>query len=242
MASRALEAAETLAGEGDRGRSDRPALACARSTWPTIVASVKKTSRLMCVYEGVKTLGIGAEISAAIAESEAFDYLDAPILRLGGAEAPIPYSPVLEKAAVPQVDDIRRGRAQAGGRAGLTWRSRSSCRASTWTWRRARSRAGSSARARRVAKGQPLFEIETDKAAMEIEAPADGVLRGVAGAARRDVAGRRGGRLDLRAGRSLRGGRGRSRRGRRSRAAAAGGRARRPPRAGSRASAGWIFP
>ena len=67
---------------------------------------MKKTSRLICVYEGVKTLGIGAEISAAIAESEAFDYLDAPIVRLGGAECPMPYSPELEKAAVPQVEDI----------------------------------------------------------------------------------------------------------------------------------------
>ncbi len=56
-----------------------------------------------------KTLGMGAEISAMIAESEAFDYLDAPILRLGGAEAPIPYNPVLEKAAVPQTDVIVAG-------------------------------------------------------------------------------------------------------------------------------------
>ncbi len=67
---------------------------------------MKKTSRLVCVYEGVKTLGIGAEISAMIAESEAFDYLDAPIVRLGGVESPIPYNPVLEKAAVPQTPDI----------------------------------------------------------------------------------------------------------------------------------------
>jgi pyruvate dehydrogenase E1 component beta subunit len=73
---------------------------------PAIIASVKKTARLLAVYEGVKTLGVGAEISAIVAESEAFDYLEAPILRLGGAEAPIPYSPVLEKAAVPQVEDI----------------------------------------------------------------------------------------------------------------------------------------
>jgi pyruvate dehydrogenase E1 component beta subunit len=73
---------------------------------PAIIESVKKTSRLLCVYEGVKTLGIGAEISAAIVESEAFDYLDAPVLRLGGAEAPLPYNPELEKAAVPQVPDI----------------------------------------------------------------------------------------------------------------------------------------
>ncbi len=54
----------------------------------------------------MKTLGIGAEVSATIAESEAFDYLDAPIVRLGGAETPIPYNPELEKATVPQVPDI----------------------------------------------------------------------------------------------------------------------------------------
>ena len=50
----------------------------------------RRRTRLLCVYEGVKTLGIGAEISAAIAESEAFDYLDAPIVRLGGADMPDP--------------------------------------------------------------------------------------------------------------------------------------------------------
>ncbi|MFD9900543.1 alpha-ketoacid dehydrogenase subunit beta [Mesorhizobium sp. UC22_110] len=72
----------------------------------TIIDSVKKTSRLLCVYEAVKTLGIGAEVSAAVAESDAFDYLDAPIVRLGGAEVPIPYNPDLEKATVPQVPDI----------------------------------------------------------------------------------------------------------------------------------------
>ena len=105
MVHRALEAAATLAGEGIEAevidlRTLRPL------DTETIIASVKKTSRLACIYEGVKTLGIGAEISAMIAESEAFDYLDAPILRLGGAEAPIPYNPVLEKAAVPQTDRI----------------------------------------------------------------------------------------------------------------------------------------
>ncbi len=73
---------------------------------PAIVESVSRTHRLLCVYEGVKTLGIGAEVSAAIAESEAFDFLDAPIIRLGGAEVPLPYNPELEKAAVPQVPDI----------------------------------------------------------------------------------------------------------------------------------------
>ena len=105
MVHRALEAADILAKEGIDVevvdlRSLRPI------DRPAIIASVKKTGKLLAVYEGVKTLGVGAEISATIAESEAFDYLDAPILRLGGAEAPIPYSPVLEKAAVPQVLDI----------------------------------------------------------------------------------------------------------------------------------------
>ena len=105
MVHRALEAAIELAKDGIEAevidlRSLRP------MDTGTIIASVKKTGKLICVYEGVKTLGIGAEISAAIAESEAFDYLDAPILRLGGAECPIPYNPDLEKTAVPQVDTI----------------------------------------------------------------------------------------------------------------------------------------
>lgn len=108
MVHRALEASTHLAAEGIEAevidlRSLRPI------DTATIVKSVKKTTRLACVYEGVKTLGIGAEISARIAESEAFDHLDAPILRLGGAETPIPYNPVLEKAAVPQVPDIVAG-------------------------------------------------------------------------------------------------------------------------------------
>jgi pyruvate dehydrogenase E1 component beta subunit len=105
MVIKALEAASELAKEGidleviDL-RSLRPL------DMPAIIASVTRTHRLMCVYEGVKTLGIGAEVSAAIAESDAFDFLDAPIIRLGGAEAPLPYNPILEKAAVPQVADI----------------------------------------------------------------------------------------------------------------------------------------
>ena len=105
MVHRSLVAAEILAAEGiDIEVIDLRTLRPLDTE--TIITSVKKTSRLACVYEGVKTLGIGAEISAMIAESEAFDYLDAPILRLGGAEAPIPYNPMLEKAAVPQVEVI----------------------------------------------------------------------------------------------------------------------------------------
>lgn len=107
MVHKALSAADELAAEGidleviDL-RTIRP------MDTATIIESVCKTGRLITVYEGVKTLGIGAEITAAIAESEAFDYLDAPIVRLGGAESPIPYNPELEKAVVPQVPDIIR--------------------------------------------------------------------------------------------------------------------------------------
>ncbi|MFI5015065.1 MAG: alpha-ketoacid dehydrogenase subunit beta [Hyphomicrobiales bacterium] len=105
MVHRSLAAAAELADEGIEAevidlRSLRPL------DIETIVESVKRTHRLICVYEGVKTLGIGAEVSAAIAESDAFDFLDAPILRLGGAECPIPYNPELEKAAVPQIPTI----------------------------------------------------------------------------------------------------------------------------------------
>lgn len=105
MVHKALAAAEELVADGIDAevidlRTVRP------MDRETVLASVRKTGRLICVYEGVKTLGVGAEISAMVAESDAFDYLDAPIIRLGGAESPIPYSPELEKSAVPQVPDI----------------------------------------------------------------------------------------------------------------------------------------
>lgn len=105
MVHKALAAAEELAKDGIDAevidlRTVRP------MDRETVLASVRKTGRLICVYEGVKTLGVGAEISAMVAESDAFDYLDAPIIRLGGAESPIPYNPELEKSAVPQMPDI----------------------------------------------------------------------------------------------------------------------------------------
>ena len=105
MVHKSLEAAEILAREGiDIEVIDL--LSLRPMDTAAIIDSVKRTHRLLTVYEGVKTLGIGAEISAAIAESDAFDFLDAPIMRLGGAEAPLPYNPELEKAAVPQVPGI----------------------------------------------------------------------------------------------------------------------------------------
>lgn len=72
----------------------------------TLIASVKKTGRAIIVHEACKTAGYGAEIAAMIAESEAFDYLDAPIQRIAGADTPIPYNPQLEQEIVPSEQDI----------------------------------------------------------------------------------------------------------------------------------------
>jgi pyruvate dehydrogenase E1 component beta subunit len=61
---------------------------------------------LLIVHEAAKTGGFGGELSAVISESEAFGYLDAPIVRLAGRDIPIPYNRNLERHAVPQVEDI----------------------------------------------------------------------------------------------------------------------------------------
>ncbi len=105
MVPRSLEAAERLAQEGlDLEVIDLRSLKPYDA--PTIIASVKKTGRLLVVHEAPLIGGFGGEIAAMIAESPAFAYLEAPIVRLGGADVPIPYNPKLEKAAVPQVETI----------------------------------------------------------------------------------------------------------------------------------------
>jgi len=71
----------------------------------TIVASVKKTNRVLIVHEAVEFGGIGAEISSQIQE-QAFDYLDAPVARLAAPFAPVPYAPILENAYVPDATRI----------------------------------------------------------------------------------------------------------------------------------------
>jgi len=105
MVPRALEAAEQLAAEGIEIEVVDP-----RSLKPldkeTIVQSVCKTGRVLIVHEAPVTGGVGGELAAVIAGSEAFDYLDAPIRRLAGRDVPIPYNRTLERAAVPQVEDI----------------------------------------------------------------------------------------------------------------------------------------
>ncbi len=107
MAQRSLEAAEILAKEGIDAEVVDP-----RTLKPLdidlINQSVMKTGRVMIVHEAPVSGGFGGEIAALIAGGEAFDYLDAPIVRLAGRNIPIPYNRNLEKAAVPQVEDILR--------------------------------------------------------------------------------------------------------------------------------------
>ncbi|MCY9673892.1 alpha-ketoacid dehydrogenase subunit beta [Bacillus pumilus] len=105
MVHKALEAAKELEAEGIDVEIIDP-----RTLVPldeeTVIESVKKTGKCIVVHEAVKRGGYGGEIASMIAESEAFDYLDAPIKRLGGLAVPIPYNPTLEKAVIPQVPDI----------------------------------------------------------------------------------------------------------------------------------------
>jgi pyruvate dehydrogenase E1 component beta subunit len=96
-----LEAAEELASRGISAE-----VVNLRSLRPLdregIIASVKKTHRVVTVEEGWPQCGIGAEIGAIISETDAFDYLDAPVERVTGVDVPMPYAVNLETAALPQ--------------------------------------------------------------------------------------------------------------------------------------------
>ena len=101
MVGRSLEAAEVL--QRDHGVSVE--VINLRTIKPldrdTIINSVKKTHRLVNVEEGWPQCGIGAEIAGICMETEAFDYLDAPMERITGLEVPMPYSWEIEGMAVP---------------------------------------------------------------------------------------------------------------------------------------------
>jgi 2-oxoisovalerate dehydrogenase E1 component beta subunit len=100
----ALEAAEQL-----EARGISTEIVDLRTIQPldteTVLRSVEKTSRVLVLYESHRFLGVGAEVAAQIAE-EAFEHLDAPVMRLAPPNVPIPFSPTLEDAYLPQVPDI----------------------------------------------------------------------------------------------------------------------------------------
>jgi pyruvate dehydrogenase E1 component beta subunit len=104
MVGKALQAAEELAKQGIDAevinlRSLRP------FDTETIVASVKKTNRLVSAEEGWPFAGIGSELAAIVME-HAFDWLDAPVKRVAGLDVPLPYAANLEKLALPQSSHI----------------------------------------------------------------------------------------------------------------------------------------
>ena len=73
-----------------------------------VLESVRKTSKVLVLHEDTRTGGFGAEIAATIAE-EAFEDLDAPVKRIAAPDTPVPFSPALEKAFIPQVADVVAG-------------------------------------------------------------------------------------------------------------------------------------
>ena len=107
MVPRTLAVAERLAKEGIEVEVVDP-----RTLRPldveTIASSVQKTGRLLVVHEACQTGGWAGEVIASVSATPAFDYLDAPMRRLAGADVPIPYNRNLERAAVPQEEDIER--------------------------------------------------------------------------------------------------------------------------------------
>jgi 2-oxoisovalerate dehydrogenase E1 component beta subunit len=73
-----------------------------------VLQSARKTSKVLVLHEDTRTGGFGAEIAATVAE-EAFEDLDAPVKRIAAPDTPVPFSPPLEKAFIPQVDDVTAG-------------------------------------------------------------------------------------------------------------------------------------
>ncbi|KAI3698566.1 hypothetical protein L2E82_42210 [Cichorium intybus] len=116
MVGFALKAAEILEKDGINAevinlRSIRPL------DRDTINDSVRKTNRLVTVEEGFRQHGVGAEICASVVE-DSFNYLDAPVERIAGADVPTPYTANLERLAFPQIEDIVRATKRACYRSG----------------------------------------------------------------------------------------------------------------------------
>ncbi len=145
-----------------------------------VLESVRKTSKVLVLHEDTRTGGFGAEIAATIAE-EAFEDLDAPVKRVAAPDTPVPFSPPLEKAFIPQVDDVVAGSSRARGVLG---RSRMATETaidvvmpqmgvsvSEGTITRWLKQEGE-----QVEADEPLLEISTDKVDTEVPSPASGTV------------------------------------------------------------------
>ena len=176
MVGKALQAAEELAKQGIEAevinlRSLRP------FDTETIVNSVKKTNRLVSVEEGWPFAGIGSELAAQMME-HAFDWLDAPVKRVAGLDVPLPYAANLEKMALPQAEQHRRGRARSlqslEAEQAMSINILMPALSPTMTEGKLAKwhvKVGDA-----VKSGQVICEIETDKATMEVEAVDEGKI------------------------------------------------------------------
>ena len=151
---------------------------CSRSTRRRSSSSVKKTNRAVVAHEAVTRMGFGAEV-AAVLQYQAFDWLDAPIERVGAKFSPLPFAPVMEKFVVPHADDVLAAIKRTVGRR-LAWPPRSSCRGSARAWSPGTIVRWLKSEGEPVEKGEPLYELDTDKVTQEVEAEATGVLLKIA--------------------------------------------------------------
>ena len=103
MVPTALEATEDLDGASVEVIDLRSLVPLDREA---VLASVRKTRKVVVLHEATRSCGVGAEVAALIAE-EAFEDLDGPVVRVTAPDVPIPFRPPLERAVLPQVDDVR---------------------------------------------------------------------------------------------------------------------------------------
>jgi pyruvate dehydrogenase E1 component beta subunit len=83
----------------------------------TIIESVKKTNRAVVAHEAVTRMGFGAEVAAVI-QHQAFDWLDAPVERVGAKFVPLPFAPIMEEFVVPHAADVQQAIMRTVGRNG----------------------------------------------------------------------------------------------------------------------------
>ena len=145
-----------------------------------VLSSVRKTSKVLVLHEDTHTGGFGAEIAATIAE-EAFEDLDAPVRRLTAPDTPVPYSPELEKAFLPQVQDVvasvriwpstEREEMATNTQVDVVMPQMgvSVAEGTITKWLKSEGDA--------IAADEPLLEISTDKVDTEVPSPGTGVLQ-----------------------------------------------------------------
>jgi pyruvate/2-oxoglutarate/acetoin dehydrogenase E1 component/glycine cleavage system H lipoate-binding protein len=143
----------------------------------TLLESVRKTSRAIVIDEGHQSYGVTAEIAARLNE-KAFYHLDAPVLRMGAMDVPVPFSPALEDLTVPTPEawsrtpaSFARGSSFMPHDVTMPQLGMAQDAGKIVSWLKSPGDA--------VSRGDALFEVETDKAVMEVESPADGFLTGV---------------------------------------------------------------